>query len=65
MAKSLLDSVGAPCAAPNAVLAIIRGHKCSVDVATIVQGEAKFFSVLMLAWGMRKYHYLMLVMFGV
>ncbi|KAF5475600.1 hypothetical protein F2P56_007392 [Juglans regia] len=52
MAKSLLDSVGAPCAAPNAVLAIIRGHKCSVDVATIVQGEAKFFSVLMLAWGL-------------
>ncbi|KAB1221898.1 Sphingosine kinase 1 [Morella rubra] len=52
MAKSLLDLVGDPCTVPNAVLAIIRGHKCSLDVATIVQGETKFFSVLMLAWGL-------------
>ncbi|XP_062161641.1 sphingosine kinase 2 isoform X2 [Alnus glutinosa] len=52
MAKSLLDSVGYPCTAPNAVLAIIRGHKCSLDIATIMQGETKFFSVLMLAWGL-------------
>lgn len=34
------------------LLELLIGHKCSVDVATIVQGEAKFFSVLMLAWGM-------------
>ncbi|RVW46293.1 Sphingosine kinase 1 [Vitis vinifera] len=52
MAKSLLDSVGDPCSPTNAVLAIIRGHKCSLDVATILQGETKFFSVLMLAWGL-------------
>ncbi|RVX08568.1 Sphingosine kinase 1 [Vitis vinifera] len=52
MAKSLLDSVGDPCSPINAVLAIIRGHKCSLDVATILQGETKFFSVLMLAWGL-------------
>ncbi|RDX77362.1 Sphingosine kinase 1, partial [Mucuna pruriens] len=52
MAKSLLDSVGDPCTVPKAVLAIIRGHKRSLDVATITQGEARFFSVLMLAWGL-------------
>ncbi|GMP74839.1 hypothetical protein CsSME_00032122 [Camellia sinensis var. sinensis] len=52
MAKSLLDSVGHPCTAFNAILAIIRGHKCSLDVATILQGQTTFFSVLMLAWGL-------------
>ncbi|XP_009376260.2 sphingosine kinase 1 isoform X1 [Pyrus x bretschneideri] len=52
MAKSLLDSVGEPCTPSNAVLAIIRGHKRSLDVATICQGRMKFFSVLMLAWGL-------------
>ncbi|XP_062013271.1 sphingosine kinase 1 isoform X1 [Rosa rugosa] len=52
MAKSLLDSVGEPCKVSNAVLAIIRGHKRSLDVATIWQGKTKFFSVLMLAWGL-------------
>ncbi|XP_057739198.1 sphingosine kinase 1-like [Arachis stenosperma] len=52
MAKSLLDSVGYPCKVANAVLAIIRGHKRSLDVATIRQGETRFFSVLMLAWGL-------------
>ncbi|KAL5579324.1 hypothetical protein UlMin_011766 [Ulmus minor] len=52
MAKSLLDNVHEPCSAINAVLAIIRGNKCSLDVATILQGETKFFSVLMLAWGL-------------
>jgi len=31
---------------------ILSGHKRSVDVATIAQGNTKFFSVLMLAWGM-------------
>ncbi|KAJ8761584.1 hypothetical protein K2173_004360 [Erythroxylum novogranatense] len=52
MVKSTLASVGEPCTAANAVLAIIRGHKCSLDVATITQGGTKFFSVLMLAWGL-------------
>ncbi|XP_044497285.1 sphingosine kinase 1 isoform X2 [Mangifera indica] len=52
MVKSLLDSVGEPCKAYNATLAIIRGHKRSLDVATILQGETKFYSVLMLAWGL-------------
>ncbi|XP_065880096.1 sphingosine kinase 1 [Euphorbia lathyris] len=52
MAKSLLDSVGEPCKASNAVLTIIRGHKRSLDVATILQGQTRFFSVLMLSWGL-------------
>ncbi|XP_049361312.1 sphingosine kinase 2-like isoform X2 [Solanum verrucosum] len=52
MAKSLLDAVGLPCTASNATLAIIRGHKQSLDVATITQGQNRFFSVLMLAWGL-------------
>ncbi|XP_050369477.1 sphingosine kinase 1 isoform X2 [Argentina anserina] len=52
MAKSLLDSVGEPCKVSNAVLSIIRGHKRSLDVSTIWQGKTKFFSVLMLAWGL-------------
>lgn len=32
-------------------LFILAGHKCSLDVATMLQGGTKFFSVLMLAWG--------------
>ncbi|XVF87573.1 hypothetical protein PTKIN_Ptkin18bG0131100 [Pterospermum kingtungense] len=52
MVKSLLDSVGEPCSASNAILAVIRGHKRSLDVATILQGETRYFSVLMLAWGL-------------
>ncbi|PWA78599.1 ATP-NAD kinase-like domain-containing protein [Artemisia annua] len=52
MIKSLLDSVGEPCTPVNAILAAIRGHKRSLDVATIWQGETVFFSVLMLAWGL-------------
>lgn len=52
MAKSLLDSVGEPCTAFNATLSIIRGQKRALDVATISQGQTKFFSVLMLAWGL-------------
>ncbi|XAR66392.1 Sphinganine kinase [Bertholletia excelsa] len=52
MAKSILDSAGLPCTASNAILAIIRGNKRSLDVATILQGEQRFFSVLMLAWGL-------------
>ncbi|KAA8515338.1 hypothetical protein F0562_018432 [Nyssa sinensis] len=52
MVKSLLDLVSDPCTASNAILAVIRGHKCSLDVATILQGKTRFFSVLMLAWGL-------------
>ncbi|KAL2495102.1 Sphingosine kinase 1 [Forsythia ovata] len=52
MIKSLLDSVGQPCAAFNATLAVIRGHKRTLDVATISQGDTRYFSVLMLAWGL-------------
>ncbi|GJX93457.1 putative reverse transcriptase domain-containing protein [Tanacetum coccineum] len=52
MIKSLLDSIGEPCTPVNAILAAIRGHKRSFDVATIRQGETVFFSVLMLAWGL-------------
>ncbi|KAK3431665.1 hypothetical protein EUGRSUZ_E03468 [Eucalyptus grandis] len=52
MVKSLLDSVGEPCTASYATLAIIRGHKKSLDVAAIKQGDAKFFSILMLSWGL-------------
>lgn len=52
MAKSLLDSVGEPCTPINAILSIIRGHKRSLDVATISQVGTRFFSVLMLAWGL-------------
>ncbi|KAI3456329.1 hypothetical protein Pfo_012992 [Paulownia fortunei] len=52
MVKSLLDSCGEPCASSNATLSIIRGHKRSLDVATISQGDTRFFSMLMLAWGL-------------
>ncbi|XP_010268830.2 PREDICTED: sphingosine kinase 1-like isoform X2 [Nelumbo nucifera] len=52
MIKSLLDFVDDPCSVSNATLSVIRGHKCSLDVITILQGETKFFSVLMLAWGL-------------
>ncbi|XP_055827487.1 sphingosine kinase 1-like isoform X2 [Solanum dulcamara] len=52
MAKSLLDAVGLSCTVANATLAIIRGHKQSLDVATISQEQNRFFSVLMLAWGL-------------
>ncbi|CAI0407245.1 unnamed protein product [Linum tenue] len=51
MVKSLLDAAGEPCSPANAALAVIRGHRCSLDVATILQGETKYYSVLMLAWG--------------
>ncbi|KAI3498846.1 hypothetical protein L1887_34632 [Cichorium endivia] len=52
MIKSLLDSVGQPCTPAHATLAAVRGHKRSLDVATIWQGQTAFFSVLMLAWGL-------------
>ncbi|KAF2553438.1 hypothetical protein F2Q68_00037245 [Brassica cretica] len=52
MIKSLLDPVGMSCSAASATVSIIRGHRRSLDVATISQGTTKFFSVLMLAWGL-------------
>lgn len=30
---------------------LLTGHKRSLDVATILQGDTRFYSVLMLAWG--------------
>ncbi|CAN1854381.1 Sphingosine kinase 2 [Linum perenne] len=54
MVKSLLDAAGEACTPSNAVLAIIRGRKSSLDVATVLQGDTKYYSVLMLAWGMLK-----------
>lgn len=36
------------------MLNLLTGHKRSLDVSTIWQGKTKFFSVLMLAWGMSK-----------
>uniref|UniRef100_A0A1J3CQL3 sphingosine kinase n=1 Tax=Noccaea caerulescens TaxID=107243 RepID=A0A1J3CQL3_NOCCA len=52
MIKSLLEPVGLPCSATSATISIIRGRTRSLDVATIKQGTTKFFSVLMLAWGL-------------
>ncbi|CAN1284384.1 Sphingosine kinase 2 [Linum perenne] len=52
MVKSLLDAAGEACTPSNAVLAIIRGRKSSLDVATVLQGDTKYYSVLMLAWGL-------------
>ncbi|CAO2194899.1 unnamed protein product [Urochloa humidicola] len=52
MAKSLLHAASETCCVSNAVFAIIRGHKQSLDVCTILQGEKKFFSVLLMTWGL-------------
>ncbi|XP_072956842.1 sphingosine kinase 2-like isoform X2 [Typha angustifolia] len=52
MAKSLLDSIGNIYSVSNAAFSIIRGHRRPLDVASVVQGETKFFSVLMLTWGL-------------
>ncbi|KAB2007342.1 hypothetical protein ES319_D10G023400v1 [Gossypium barbadense] len=52
MVKSLLHAAGEQCCVYNAILAVIRGYKHSLDVATISQGKTRFFSVLMLAWGL-------------
>ncbi|CAD5190336.1 unnamed protein product [Musa acuminata subsp. malaccensis] len=52
MVKSLLDPAGDLCSIPNATFAVIRGHKHSLDVAIVLQGEKKFFSVLLLIWGL-------------
>ncbi|XP_010905064.1 sphingosine kinase 1 isoform X1 [Elaeis guineensis] len=52
MAKSLLDSVGDLYSVCNATFAVIRGYKRSLDITTVLQGEMKFFSILMLTWGL-------------
>ncbi|WOL07715.1 sphingosine kinase 2 [Canna indica] len=52
MAKSLLDSVGDLFSVSNATFSIIRGYRCPLDVVTVLQGKTKFFSVLMLTWGL-------------
>ncbi|XP_020274972.1 sphingosine kinase 1-like [Asparagus officinalis] len=51
MAKSLLDAVGEKYSISNSVFSVIRGHKRSLDVTTVMQGVTKFFSVLMVTWG--------------
>lgn len=38
-----------PCLLYNDVMMI--GNKRALDVSSVVQGETKFFSVLMLTWG--------------
>lgn len=51
MARSVLNHGHEPCNVANATFAIIRGYKQGLDVATVVQGQACFHSVLMLTWG--------------
>ncbi|XP_078428597.1 sphingosine kinase 2-like isoform X2 [Wolffia australiana] len=52
MSKSLLEDAGEKFSASNATLSIICGNTRKVDVSTLTQGDRKFFSVLMLAWGL-------------
>ncbi|KAG8099666.1 hypothetical protein GUJ93_ZPchr0013g34700 [Zizania palustris] len=52
MAQSLLHLAGESFSVSNAVLAIVRGHKRALDVTSVVQGKIRFFSVLMLTWGL-------------
>ncbi|XP_062207080.1 sphingosine kinase 2-like isoform X2 [Phragmites australis] len=52
MAKSLLHAASETYSVSNAVFAIIKGHTQSLDVCTILQGEKKFFSVLLMTWGL-------------
>uniref|UniRef100_A0ACD5UMC2 Uncharacterized protein n=1 Tax=Avena sativa TaxID=4498 RepID=A0ACD5UMC2_AVESA len=52
MVQALLHSSGEPFSMSNAVFAIIRGHKRALDVTSVVQGKTKFFSVMMLTWGL-------------
>lgn len=41
-----------PCVILSVSSSAHTGHKRSLDVATVLQGETRFFSVLMLTWGM-------------
>lgn len=52
MAKSLLNHVGEPCDPSSATFLVIRGQKQRLDVATAKQGNVKFHSILMMAWGL-------------
>ncbi|KAG0500706.1 hypothetical protein HPP92_000778 [Vanilla planifolia] len=52
LAKSLMESVGEMYSIQNASFAVIRGHKRSLDVTSVLQGEKRFFSILMLTWGL-------------
>ncbi|PNT72983.1 hypothetical protein BRADI_2g51820v3 [Brachypodium distachyon] len=52
MAKSLLHAAGETYSVSDAVFAIIRGHKQSLDVCAIVQGQERIFSVLSMTWGL-------------
>nr|CAB3454370.1 unnamed protein product [Digitaria exilis] len=59
MAQSLLHAAGEPFSISNAVFAIIRGNSFllhrsqhALDVTSVVQGKTRFFSVLMLTWGL-------------
>ncbi|KAG0496231.1 hypothetical protein HPP92_000922 [Vanilla planifolia] len=52
LAKSLMESVGEMYSIENASFAVIRGHKRSLDVTCVLQGEKRFFSILMLTWGL-------------
>ncbi|XP_037484559.1 sphingosine kinase 1-like [Triticum dicoccoides] len=52
MVQGLLHSAGEPFSMSNAVFAIIRGHRRALDVTSVVQGKTRFFSVMMLTWGL-------------
>ncbi|PKU84606.1 sphingosine kinase 2-like isoform X1 [Dendrobium catenatum] len=52
LAKSILDAAGENYSIQNATFAVIRGHKRALDVTTVLQGNTKFFSILMLSWGL-------------
>lgn len=52
LSKSILDAVGEMHSIQHATFAVIRGHKRLLDVTTVSQGERKFFSILMLTWGL-------------
>ncbi|KAJ4789513.1 Sphingosine kinase 1 [Rhynchospora pubera] len=51
MAKSLLHSVREEYSASNATFAIVRGCKCPLDVASVVQGDKSLLRI----FGLRKY----------
>lgn len=52
LAKSILDAVGENYSIQNATFAVIKGHKRTLDVTTVLQGKTRFFSILMLSWGL-------------
>ncbi|CAK9218654.1 unnamed protein product [Sphagnum troendelagicum] len=52
MAKSVLHHAGEFFDIASATFLIIRGQKHALDVATVVQGQVRFHSLLMLSWGL-------------